>query len=331
MFLSISIPIYNAENYLDRCLLSIVSQTYQDYEIILVNDGSKDNSLNIIKKWHEKYPDKIRYVDKKNTGSLLTRRVCLQESRGDYVYIMDADDYLIESDALQEIHDTLIENQCDMVFFNATTDDNSTSYYKYPFDNKKIFENDELLKIYYMLASGDEMNSLWNKVFSKKLIDWEFDYTPYAGIKNGTDFFQVIPLILNAKKIVYLNKILYYYQTESNDASIMHKFNPFVYESLKCDFLRLEKELAQRGLLSTKMKSVLDFRYMKISSTAAYKVRMVKHDLGYRVELLRKIGNDIEFRNRFKNGNSNQIGIIRKIINCLLYIRCYRLLAICFF
>ena len=102
MFLSVSIPVYNASMYLDECISSIMSQTEDDYELILVDDGSKDNSIEICRKWRELYPDTIRVIEKDNSGSLLTRRKCIEESKGEFLYIMDADDYLMDIDALKK-------------------------------------------------------------------------------------------------------------------------------------------------------------------------------------------------------------------------------------
>ena len=93
MFFSISVPVYNAEKYLDRCINSILSQTFSDFELILVDDGSTDKSLEICNNWKAKFPDKIKVVHKANSGSLFTRRICLFESAGEYLYVMDADDY----------------------------------------------------------------------------------------------------------------------------------------------------------------------------------------------------------------------------------------------
>ena len=99
MFLSVSIPVYNAEDYIDDCIDSVMNQTMQEFELILVDDGSKDSSRDKCRVWQKKYPDRIRIVEKNNTGSLLTRRRCLEESRGDYIYIMDADDRLCDRNA----------------------------------------------------------------------------------------------------------------------------------------------------------------------------------------------------------------------------------------
>ncbi len=122
MFLSVSIPIYNAEKKINECISSVMEQSDQDFELILVDDGSKDGGASICENWVEKYPEKIRFIQQENTGSLLARRRCLRESKGDYIYIMDADDKLIDKDAFKKVKEFIINHDCDLIIFNCIKD-----------------------------------------------------------------------------------------------------------------------------------------------------------------------------------------------------------------
>lgn len=93
MKISIIVPIYNVEKYLERCILSIIKQTYQNIEIILVNDGSTDSSIEICKKY-SKIDSRILLIDKENGGLSDARNVGLQVAKGDYVLFVDSDDYM---------------------------------------------------------------------------------------------------------------------------------------------------------------------------------------------------------------------------------------------
>ena len=93
---SIIVPVYNVEKSIDRCVLSLISQTYQNIEIILLNDGSKDNSLKKIKDWQKKYPDKIICESHKNQGVGMTRNKGIALAKGEYLTFVDSDDYLDE-------------------------------------------------------------------------------------------------------------------------------------------------------------------------------------------------------------------------------------------
>lgn len=113
---SIVIPVYNAELYISRCLDSIINQTYTDLEIICVNDGSKDNSLQILKKYQEK-DERIFVIDKENAGVSEARNDAIKRSSGQYITFVDSDDWL-EKDAIELMYKALIENNADVVRSN---------------------------------------------------------------------------------------------------------------------------------------------------------------------------------------------------------------------
>lgn len=331
MFLSVSIPVYNAEKYLNRCIESIIKQKFDDYELILVNDGSKDNSLNICYEWRNRYPDIIRVIDKKNSGSLFTRRVCLEESKGDYLYIIDADDYLLNSDIFQLFKEMIDTYHCDLLFFNATNKEEQSHYFSFPYSNEELFEGEKLFKLYEYMVEGDGLNSLWNKVFSKNLVDWNFDYGSYTYVKNGTDMFQSIPIMMNAHRVIYIDKVFYYYQTDDNDGSIVHKFNPDIYVSLKAGFERLSYELQLHNAISDSIKKKLATRYMKIASTSAFKVRLLDPQEKERcVSFLKSIGEDVMFREQYEKANLEELDFFRKFIVKKLYAQKYSVLRIAF-
>lgn len=328
MFLSVAVPVYNAEKYIDRCVESIMAQTFRNFELILVNDGSTDLSLEKCYQWESLYPTIIRVIDKKNTGSLLTRRVCLKETSGEYIYIMDADDYLLNKNAFEIIEKTIKLMNCDLVIFNATTLKDKSLYYSYSFKNREVFENKSLEQVYDCLVEGDNLNSLWNKVFSRDLVDWNCDYNNFLYIKNGTDMFQTIPIIMNAKKIVYINEAFYFYQTNNNENSIVHKFNPQIYVSLRASYIRLYEEMQHHGVLTSEIERKLNVRYMKIASTAAYKVRLVNlSDYSFDIyNYIKGIGNDELFRRKYSLGVLGELSFGRRIIVFLLHKKMYGIL-----
>ena len=103
---SIIIPVYNLEDYLYRCLYSVLNQDYNDFEIILINDGSDDNSLNIIEEFKNQYCSKIKVISQVNQGVSSARNKGLQEAEGEYIIFIDGDDYiclLYTSDAADEL------------------------------------------------------------------------------------------------------------------------------------------------------------------------------------------------------------------------------------
>lgn len=97
---TIIIPVYNSEKYIGKCLDSILNQTYTNFEILVVNDGSKDNSQKVIEEYQNKYPDKIIAINQENKGVSKTRNESIKKASGDYIMFIDNDDFL-ESDYIE--------------------------------------------------------------------------------------------------------------------------------------------------------------------------------------------------------------------------------------
>ena len=91
---TIVIPVYNSEKYIGRCIESILNQTFQDFELLIINDGSKDNSKEIIKEYKSKYPDKITFINQENKGVSTTRNEAIKIANGKYIMFIDNDDYI---------------------------------------------------------------------------------------------------------------------------------------------------------------------------------------------------------------------------------------------
>ena len=111
---SIIVPVYNVEKYIEKCLNSLVKQTMEDIEIIIVNDGSKDNSINVINKFIKQYPEKIQYLEKKNGGLSDARNYGLPYAKGEYIAFLDSDDY-VEEDMYEKMYKLAKKENSDMV------------------------------------------------------------------------------------------------------------------------------------------------------------------------------------------------------------------------
>ena len=123
---SVIIPIYNVEAYIEECLVSVLKQTLKDIEIICVNDGTPDNSMDIVKKYAEN-DDRIVIVNKENGGLSSARNAGLKVATGEYVYFLDSDDYILEN-TLEKLCSVAKKNNLDSIFFDADS----------------FFENEEL-------------------------------------------------------------------------------------------------------------------------------------------------------------------------------------------
>lgn len=207
MKLSIIVAVYNAEAYISRCVESLLDQDVENYEIILINDGSKDKSLEIIKKYEAENPALIRVINKENTGVADTRNVGLKQARGTYVTYVDSDDFVVK-DCYKEILETAQQYNSDIVFYDAYKQySNRTEYF---YGMKRADEG--------IVSSEEYILSLpcpWNKIMKKELFGKLGKMFPY-GI--WYEDFSVIPALGKvAENIYYLKKpFVYYYQSEES-------------------------------------------------------------------------------------------------------------------
>jgi glycosyltransferase involved in cell wall biosynthesis len=242
---SLIIPVYNVEKYLKQCLDSVVNQTLKDIEIICVNDGSPDNSLNILREY-EKKDKRIIIIDQKNQGLGAARNAGFSICKGEYIYFLDSDDWL-ELDALEELYSKAKLCNADIVLFGAKIFDEQT---------KKIQKVDWIFRA-DMLSNRDTFcykdmsDNLFQvsqpgmpfKLFNKKL--WKSNNIRFQNIK----FEDVYPYLLSmslATNITYINKPFYNYR-KNVSSSITSNKTSFVNDIFEA-FNEAKKELERRNL-----------------------------------------------------------------------------------
>ena len=194
MTLSIIIPVYNAEKYLEKCIESIFYNIKNSLEVILINDGSKDNSLKIIKELMQKY-DSIKLIDNSNNGVSYSRNLGIKKAKGDYIMFVDSDDEL-KKNWFKKINNYMSENY-DIIYFS-----------KY---NLKSNKND-LLK--YIVGYNKENICIagpCSKIFRRKFIE-KNKILFNEKIINGEDMLFNIEALSKAKKIRSLNEPIYLYR-----------------------------------------------------------------------------------------------------------------------
>ncbi|MDD2592093.1 MAG: glycosyltransferase [Erysipelotrichaceae bacterium] len=229
---SIIVPVYNVESYLDECLTSLVNQSLNDIKIIIVNDGSTDSSQKIIDRYALRYPEKILALNKENGGLASARNFGLQYAQGEYVGFVDSDDY-VDVNMYNEMYNLAIKNNADLVVCDLE--------YFFEYSNKEPFVSKGLNlswnSDYHKAAILSPMFA-WNKLYKKELF-----------INNGIEYpvglwYEDIPVtisfILLANKIVALDMVGVYYRQREN--SIMKsKYNPKMHDIFKILKIALEK------------------------------------------------------------------------------------------
>lgn len=211
IFLSVIIPVYNTEMYIERCINSVVYALEKldiKKEILVINDGSSDNSEMIIQKFIKKYPDLIKYYKKSNAGLADTKNVGIKYSKGKYISFIDSDDYIDENFFIDAYE--FLKNDVDMIIYDWETidiDNNIT----YIVEAKNNFYNDDK----WGCIDVQIMPSSCNKIVKKEL----FENLEFPKGYIYEDLGTTLILFLRSKKIKYLNKP--YYKYCIRDDSIM--------------------------------------------------------------------------------------------------------------
>lgn len=243
--LSIIIPVYNVEKYLSKCLGSILEQPFKDLEVICVNDGSTDGSLDVLQKI-KKNDDRVVIIDKKNEGSGIARNIGLSTAQGEYVYFIDSDDWL-EDDVLAKIIAKADELQTDILVFGGL------SYYNGKGQNGAYSKNKLPKKYFGKVVSAKDIkkdifkfpSTAWTKLYRRSfLIKNEIKF---QNIRAGQDQLPFFHSMITANRIAILPENIYCYQKnrEGSVTSVKKKksFSPIYV------FYGIEEMLEKTGMM----------------------------------------------------------------------------------
>lgn len=228
--ISIIVPIYNVEQYLDKCIESLVNQTYKNLEIILVDDGSEDNSGHMADLWERK-DNRIKVIHKKNGGLSDARNAGLRIVIGDYISFIDSDDY-IDRDMYRCLMNDLINNNADIAVCNIkhVYENSNKEIIKYHRKNC-VLSSLEAMEEY--IHNGIVQAVVWNKLYKRELIgELQFEVN-----KTNEDEFFSYKVISKAKKITYNQDIFYNYLQRKS--SIMGNYSLKRLDALDATYERL--------------------------------------------------------------------------------------------
>ena len=197
---SIIVPIYNVEKYLGKCVDSILAQTFTDYELFLVDDGSPDNCGAICDRYAEK-DGRIKVIHKENGGLSDARNVAIDVASGEYLSFIDSDDY-IDPDMIASMYDALIDTDSDMAVCGMESFDdegNISDMYK-PHDRRMVFEGEARCEFLYQPCA-------MNKFYKRSIFD-DLRYPKGRLYEDAVIFHYILE---KSKKIVYTGKMSYHY------------------------------------------------------------------------------------------------------------------------
>lgn len=213
---SVIVPVYNAEKYIDRCIKSIVNQSFSNFELILIDDGSNDKSFDICKKWSKK-DKRIKVYSQKNAGASAARNYGLRIMKGEYVVFVDADDW-IHSKYIELLYSSIKLGDYDIVqcALKPTIDMESKLEEAVSFDKKNVKEISKIQALNYRLYKV----SVCAKIY-KRDIFLNFLFREGAIYEDDASYYI---FVYRANKIAILNETLYYYYMSNN--SVMRNEKP---------------------------------------------------------------------------------------------------------
>lgn len=315
---SIIVPVYGVEKYIDKCLDSLVKQSLKEIEIIVVNDGTKDNSQKIIDKYVKKYPDKIKSYIKENGGQGSARNYGLKKAMGEYIGYVDSDDF-VEKDMYKKLYNKANENDYDIVVcgnYNVSED--------YKTKNIDTFTNDyntDLENVFFGKMA------VWNKIYKRDIL-----------IKNKLEFKEkvwyedlafTLKTVMNSNTFAFIDEPLYDYLIR--EGSTMNNSNVQ---------RNLEILDAFDDILSYIIHNKNEVYFNKIEFLAidhiyiSAIVRVLKADADYKVkrETIKKLIDYMKknFPNYKNNKYINSLSKKRKIIYKLINMKMYGLINLIF-
>ncbi len=262
MFLSVILPIYNVEKYLNDCLNSVLMQTFKDYEIILVDDGSKDSCPQICDDFAKKHSN-TKVIHKTNGGLSSARNAGFKMASGDYVYYLDSDDYLLNNDFFNKLYEAAKTKPDFIIFKHIRFFENQNKFSDCSYDyniSKKSFPH----TVMELVKNDAFFGMAWIKIVKREIL-LKYNLIFIDGLL-GEDMPWNFDLYLNSKSISLLNSVEYVYRQRDNSITTTTKLKnltDFIYiiedkysvlQTVDCD---PELKIALLGALSKYYSNLL--------------------------------------------------------------------------
>lgn len=216
--LSIIVPAYNCENTIVNCIESILQSTYSQYELIIINDASVDNTASVLKQYEEY--DKVQIINlSQNKGVSYCRNLGIDKAKGGYITFVDADDYITKEMYERMMKATLSSNvDCCVCDYSEIYSNNNVQKSKYKYKNI-VLSHDEVIKSYLT----DQISpAVWDKIFKTEILKKKVKFN--EGLKVGEDILFCLNFFTNCRSLYTLNEIHYFYIQQTN--SVMHTISP---------------------------------------------------------------------------------------------------------
>lgn len=243
-YLSIIVPIYNVKKYLRTCIESILNQRYKDFELILVDDGSKDGSSEICDEY-KKMDSRVTVIHKENRGHTEARKTGLTVAEGKYVAYVDGDDW-IDPDMYEMLIQKSDHEKADMVICGFVSERLSEQIYEDNHLPAGIYYDEKLIKLQNNAICTDVFfdfglfPALWNKIIRREILV-KNQYNVDSRVKMGEDAMCIFPALFDCREIVVLKDYYPYHYRQTDGNSVSRKYDPnyfrnvdILYDGLTC-------------------------------------------------------------------------------------------------
>lgn len=299
MKVSIIVPVYNSQKYISECINSIKKQKFEDWELILINDGSTDLSREICEEF-TKEDQRIRLINQPNRGVSNARNRGIEESKGDFLFFVDSDDYIHPS-LLELLYKEALVNNADIVRFGfkVTNDRNLNSK---PLDKIEIFEGKDDVGLFFLKK---RIESVWSSLYSKKIIG----DNRFSSLKTSEDLEFNNRVYGQAEKVIYNRSKLYYYYYNEESLSKGE------YNDNKLSYIQVRKHILEEYILEQKKKHISISKSLLVRAYMASLLRITRYGISEKMNEKQIVKEYRKYlrRNMFRMIFSKYIPISRKI------------------
>ena len=311
---SIIVPIYNSEKYLKECIESILSQTYKNLEILLVDNNSKDNSYKICEEYIKK-DSRIILLKENQKGVAHARNKAIENASGDYVFFIDADDY-IEKDFMEKILSEAIENNADMVISGYTTKlKNSATLNCYKDGN--VYNKKDFLKVFQGLSNKNLINVQCNKLTKANIVK---KYRINENYISGEDYLFNLDLLKDCNTIKVSQNCGYVYRDNTNGVSnrIKTNYTPHYELTNMMEMQKIEEEkLLDLGFTEKDIEEFIGRKAFSLINKILRNIAYSQLPKKIKKEKYRQLLENTELKKKIdkKNINSNKDKVVFLIYN----------------
>lgn len=311
--ISIIVPVYNTEKFLPECIESILKQTYKDFELILVDDGSTDSSLSICKSY-QAADRRVKVISKENGGHMSAWILAVKESVGDFIGFVDSDDF-IEPEMYQEMLAAQQQYDADVVMCGRTTFDRFSEYTS-SIKLKPLYTGKDMEEIYRMVfpSLSDSISpARWNKLFKRDIYVDNMNRYCTKCVRTMEDRFIVTPVLLSTRVFAIVDKPLYHWRVVNNSASRKPRIE--LYDIIELLYETHKQVLIDKGMYDKYKKNLKLSRLDYLRMIAVRNIAR-KNGLSFwkKVQISKQMLNDYNYSNTVLNNKKHCIGKFGKFI-----------------